>query len=131
MGKSYGRHGATVEADDSAFMLFAFVVVLIIVIPWAFILLKRILWSILGWVKTTIRFACKCSNCMEIKVKGKAKLKTSWMTTGYFVQVIIVLGLIYLLFSMGKYLDELKKRQGFDPYEIGRASCRERVSSPV
>ena len=118
MGKSYGRHGATVEADDSAFMLFAFVVVLIIVIPWAFILLKRILWSILGWVKTPIRFACKCSNCMEIKVKGKAKLKTSWMTTGYFVQVIIVLGLIYLLFSMGKYLDELKKRQGFDPYEI-------------
>jgi len=109
---------AHVEANDSSFVMFGFVIVLGIVIPWAILLLKRGIWSFFGWNKLPIVIACTCPNCDKLKKEWKKKLSKAWLTKSYFVQLFIVVGLAYLAVCMNRYLVELKENQSFDPYEI-------------
>lgn len=116
MARSY--KSATVEGDDSSFILFMFVCVLAVAGPWLIVLFKRMLWSLFGWYKLPLRFACPCENCAGLKGKSKSALKAAWMTKGFALQVCIVAALVYLLVAMANHLAELRGRTTFDPYEV-------------
>lgn len=116
MSGSYGS--PPVQADDSGFVMFCYVLVLVVVIPWALILLKRGVWSLCGWNKLPIVISCACPNCSSLKKAWKQKLSTAWLTKGFFVQLFIVVGLGYLALCMNSYLREVKRNKSFDPYEI-------------
>jgi len=96
MGRSFGKNKPTVEADDSAFILFAFAFTLCIAVPWALILLKKAIWNICGWYKLPVQIPCQCENCTKVKEKCKHTLKTAWLTKTFFLQVY---------FSINSFID--------------------------
>lgn len=116
MARSF--RSAPIEADDSAFVMFCFVLVLFVVVPWTLILLKRGIWSMCGWNKLPMIMPCTCPNCDSIKKSWKKKLSTAWLTKSYLIQFFIVAALVYLSICMNNYLKEVKKNKEFDPYEI-------------
>ena len=92
-GRGYGGPKPKLEADDSSFDIFLLVVLVVVVGPWVLVLLKKVLWALLGWTRLPLDFACRCKACQANKTKCEKAGRESWLTKGFVVQVTLTLPL--------------------------------------
>ncbi len=73
--------------DDAAFNYFIFVILLCILIPIIYMIIKRIIWRLCGWEGIPMNFHCTCQECEKTKDRYKKTLKGGWLSCGLVVEV--------------------------------------------
>mmetsp|Transcript_9059 Transcript_9059/g.6804 ORF Transcript_9059/g.6804 Transcript_9059/m.6804 type:complete len:115 (+) Transcript_9059:135-479(+) len=61
---------------------------------------------------------CACSICKEKVKKRKQVYKKTWMRLGFFVKIIIGIGMWYLWVMTANKISELEPLKSFDPFQI-------------
>lgn len=105
--------------DDAAFNYFIFAVLLFIFVPLLYVVCKRFVYKICGWVSMPINYRCSCPQCTQVKVGHEKQIKSSWFTCGFLVQIILVVLMGYSLAVVyKKFGEEGGDLKRFDPYNI-------------
>lgn len=105
--------------DDAAFNYFIFTVLLFIFLPLLYVVCKRFIKKIFGWVEMPINYRCTCAQCAQVKINHERQIKSSWFTFGFFIQIVLTILIGYSLVGVyskfGEKGGDLKK---FDPFDI-------------
>lgn len=110
------------DYDDSAFLYFAAVIQLVVLVPLAYCFVK---YKVLGKSPTKPQpvsldnaKSCRCSICVN-KQARKPAMKTSRFGVSGFFQLLLIVGLCYLLVLTVQGIAESPEGiKRFDPYEI-------------
>jgi len=114
-----GAKASPLAYDDAAFNYFIFAILLFIFLPLLYMVSKRFLYKLLGWIDVPINYRCICSHCAKVKVDHERQIRSSWFTCGFFIQIVLVCLVGYSLFIVySKFGKEGAILKSFDPYDI-------------
>lgn len=105
--------------DDAAFNYFIFTILLFIFLPLLYVVCKRFIKKIFGWVEMPINYRCTCAQCAQVKVNHEKQIKSSWFTFGFFIQIALTVVIGYSLIGVySKFGEKGGDLKRFDPYDI-------------
>ena len=105
------------QVDDSAFYTFAIGMLLVGIVTFLILIIRRLLYDKKYNSKTMKN--CQCSHCKERLNKYYSKIRAENINFTFFLYIAIVIALVYLSYLSYLQVDQTAgKLKGFDPYDI-------------
>jgi translocation protein SEC63 len=124
-----GAKNSPLSYDDAAFNYFIFAILLVVFVPLLYLVCKRFLYKLLGWINVPINHRCTCAQCTRVRIDHEQQIRSSWFTKGFFIQIVLVCLIGYSLVCIySKFGQEGGDLKRFDPYNILGVSTNATIS---